>query len=473
MIKRVLSLGLSIMLLLSVCQIAVSAETIADYKVYDNFDDANKFPAETLGKSYTFDAGARLLWRGADYRTVVKGTGFGNSGYSLQLNYADSTTKTGSGSPALWFEKTNNSYTNPSTLEENKTFVYSYRLKIVEDGKYLTSTDLPTGISSNGITTSFKIGTSGSYPVQFVRYINKDSGEIWCNGVETAKYKVGAWYNIVYAISRTSESVLVTEAETNESLGTVAGKVVCQGNKTPKTENLALLSSNYNGAYTENQGAKIAIDDWSLYTINNTDETGIFNPSLVSSAVADGVVTMEFNQPVIAEETDFDLKLNGNADEFASIDSVTYPDFNKVAIKVDSLADMANYTVDFSGLTSAGGETAPSGSTCSITTPAASTPATVVGRPSYNSLAANGTFNYSVYSATACTVDVILAFYDENDVLLDAEIDKNVAISAGATVDETITFDSDNTGASKIMLYVWDGNLAPMTAVCDTIISGN
>ena len=96
------------------------------------------------------------------------------------------------------------------------------------------------------------------------------------------------WYNIVYSISKTKEAVLLTEAETDAVKGTTCGRVILQSSRTPSSNsNSVLIGSSVMQNKTTNSGLKIAIDDWSFYTIDNMGGTVVGRPSLTGLANGD------------------------------------------------------------------------------------------------------------------------------------------------------------------------------------------
>lgn len=304
------------------------------------------------------------------------------------------------------------------------------------------------------------------------------------------------WYNITYVMGKSYGKIYFVDAETGE---------LVYENQNPDTRGgIQRIDGDYNNyillacgdvdtasvsvkttdletgetvseavSCTVNQNQTFTVDDFTLWKIKPGRSTHKLAKTAYS-ADDDGTLTMEFNQPVLADR--YDMTLYETTDDVKksaySTADVAFSDFCTQTISFTHLKDGHSYELDYSALVALSGAPAAENSIAAFSTAPSSEELSVYDDVTCTGLDAGDTVNFKLISKAADTASLMVGFYNRSGVqsLEGVELLDNYALSAGEN-DVAVTLSKSMQNAEYIKVFAFDstGNLMPLIEECEIV----
>jgi hypothetical protein len=374
---------------------------------------------------------------------------------------------------SLRTRQAHNPQINYENTNEYETFVSTYRINIKQPAEYGTSqiiTDTKTGEDVEHITKGADINflthvdRTLNYDRAIARITNDVNGNMVVHAgrtIENDSHSIisgDKWYNIVWIIDGKSQTFIMIDEATGEII------FKCEGTfDIPEGGHVIQI---FNGGRTRNSSSKtivnqnqtVLIDDFTLWKIIPWET----EHRLTAEVSGEDTIDMSFNQPVIATSDMFDVYRNVNNENVLASGTpiFTYPDFCEMSVNYKGLRFMVDYTVDYSGVVSAGGAGILSddlaASTHSFTTGKDPLGLTLIRDLIYNSLEKDAVITANMQKDETGTACIIIAFYDNDGNLIGMNSKKDVEFTANTTIPVEFTLQNDMSSADTIKVFAWD-----------------
>ena len=389
----------------------------------------------------------------------------------------------GNGSAIKVITKTSGSCVNPIYLHEKITpaqnvtetgtqyeqIVVTYRFNFAKFADHGTvakwNKDAVEG-KSRGAQIRFLANKSKSGGTPVARIISyNEPGKCYFNsiGQETtypdAEVIENHWYNIIWTIDGTQQTFMVVDAE-----GTNKGRVVFKNSVTSTGYTagdaltvvpIAVGRQKESNGDIWNENLNVLADDFTVWRIKPWKMGNAMNETadkVITQTALGAKCDFAFDQPVVLNKSMFSIADSENNETF----EFTYPDFTKATAYVTDLNQNQEYTVDYSGVKSAGkagfGDTTVNKlyrfTSGELQDEAQITSATYIG---FNK---DDVLYFNVSSKSYLTGRFIIAFYNaENPGKIEA-----IKLMSGRIVPGSNSFGytfSEAVNADSAKIYVW------------------